>query len=142
VRHYLVVANQTLGAEQLAAKVREYMQAGPCHFHVLVPATHPKDHATWTEGQAHAIAEKRLEAALASFRALGAEVDGEVGDANPIEAIRDTLLVRKFDEIILSTLPSGPSRWLKQDLPHRVERGFALQVTHVTGTPAPVGEAS
>lgn len=142
MRHYLVVANQTLGAEQLAAKVREYMQAGPCRFHIVVPATHPKDHATWTEGQAHAIAERRLEKGLARFRGLGAEVDGEIGDQNPVLAIRDTLLTGKYDEIILSTLPPGPSRWLKQDLPHRVERGFNIQMTHVTGSPEEVGETT
>jgi hypothetical protein len=142
MRHYLVVANQTLGAEELSAKVRELMQASPCRFHIVVPATHPKDHATWTEGQAHVIAEQRLEGALARFRELGADVDGEVGDENPMEAIRDCLLAKKFDEIILSTLPSGPSRWLKADLPHRVERGFDLKVTHITGTPEPLGQTS
>jgi GABA permease len=39
VRRYLVVANQTLVGEQLLACVRARMQAGPSHFHVLVPAT-------------------------------------------------------------------------------------------------------
>ena len=39
MRRYLVVANQTLGGEQLLACVRERLQAGPSHFHVLVPAT-------------------------------------------------------------------------------------------------------
>jgi GABA permease len=132
VRHYLVVANQTLGAEQLAAKVRECVQAGPCQFHIVVPAT-PADHGMQTEGHDHALAEQRLEAALVRFRELGAEVEGEVGDGNPMLAIGDALRARKVDEIILSTLPAGPSRWLKKDLPHRVERGFGLQVTHITG---------
>jgi hypothetical protein len=39
VRRYLVVANQTLGGDQLLEKLRERMEAGPAHFHVLVPAT-------------------------------------------------------------------------------------------------------
>jgi hypothetical protein len=39
MRRCLVVANQTLGGDQLLACVRERMAAGPCHFHVLVPAT-------------------------------------------------------------------------------------------------------
>ena len=39
MRRYLVVANQTLGGEQLLACVRERLLAGPSHFHVLVPAT-------------------------------------------------------------------------------------------------------
>lgn len=140
MRHYLVVANQTLGGDHLAAKLRECLAAGPCDFHVVVPATHAKDHATWTEGEAHAIAQRRLDAALARFRDLGAQADGEVGDQSPMLAIRDALNVRGFDEMILSTLPPGPSRWLKQDLPHRVERSFGFPVTHVVAPPEPVGD--
>ena len=47
------------------------------------------------------------------------------------------LLREQFDEIILSTLPPGVSRWLKQDLPHRVERDFSLPVSHVIATEEP-----
>jgi len=36
---YLVVADQTLGGDQLLEQLRERMEAGPCHFHMLVPAT-------------------------------------------------------------------------------------------------------
>jgi hypothetical protein len=39
VRRYLVVANQTLGGNQLVNTIRERMAAGPSHFHLLVPAT-------------------------------------------------------------------------------------------------------
>ena len=39
MRRYLVVANQTLGGEQLLACVRDRLRAGPCRFHVLVPGT-------------------------------------------------------------------------------------------------------
>jgi hypothetical protein len=39
VRRYLVVANQTLGGEELATAIQARMAAGPCHFHLLVPAT-------------------------------------------------------------------------------------------------------
>jgi GABA permease len=39
VRRYLVVANQTLGGEELVGVIRERMAAGPSHFHLLVPAT-------------------------------------------------------------------------------------------------------
>lgn len=134
---YLVVANQTLAAEHLTAAVRDCLAHGPCSFHIVVPATHPREHATWTEGAARAVAERRLDAALARFGELGAEADGEVGDESPMLAIRDALLdaggEAAFDGIILSTLPPGPSRWLKQDLPHRVERTFGLPVQHVTG---------
>jgi hypothetical protein len=130
---YLVVANQTLGAEHLTAKIRECMADGDASFHIVVPATHTKDQMTWTEGAAHAVAEQRLEAALERFRKLGADADGEVADPSPMLAIRDALLHDSYDAIILSTLPAGPSRWLKQDLPHRVERNLGMKVIHVTG---------
>ena len=51
---------------------------------------------------------------------LGAPVGGEVGDPDPLHAISDVLDRRQFDEIVISTLPSGISRWLHTDLPSRV----------------------
>ena len=134
MRRYLVVANQTLGGEHLEEKVRACLAAGPSRFHILVPATQPDDHAVWTEGEAQAIASRRLEQALERFRELGAEAEGEIGDERALQAIADAVRDRDFDEVILSTLPPGLSRWLRQDLPHRVERTFDLTVTHVVGT--------
>lgn len=133
MRRYLVVANQTLGSGQLEAKVRECMEADGCEFHIVVPATHTKTSLMWTEGEARALARTRLDTALARFRELGAAVDGEVGDEDPMLAISDALLARSFDELILSTLPAGASRWLRQDLPRRVNRNFSsvITVTHL-----------
>lgn len=136
MRRYLVVANQTLGGEHLKEKVRECLAAGPCEFHILVPATPPAEHLTATEGQARKLAQQRLDAACEEFRAMGATCDGEVGDARPLTAIADVLRHLTFDELILSTLPAGPSRWLKQDLPHWVERTFDLPVTHIVAEAA------
>ncbi len=132
---YLVVANQTLGADQLYHKVRECQAAGPCTFHIVVPATPPNENLTWAEGEASAIARERLGRALAWFRELGAEVDGEVGDANPLLAIWDALRESQFDHIILSTLPAGISRWLKMDLPSRVRAAVNLPVSHIISEP-------
>jgi len=133
MRRYLVVANRTLGGDHLTAKVRECVAAGPCEFHVLVPASHNHDF-TWTEGGDRAAAEARLAEAMARLRASGAEITGEVGDTNPIEAIGDALRRDKFDEIILSTLPPGISRWLRQDLPARVNKQFRLPVQHIVAS--------
>lgn len=137
---YLIVANQTLCADELTDRIRQLCSEGPCSFHVVVPATHTKDHAFHTEGASHAVAERRLDAALERFRSVGAEADGEVGDASPFLAVRDCLLADgRYDGIILSTLPPGVSRWLKQDLPHRLERTFGISVTQLTGRYEPVG---
>jgi hypothetical protein len=131
VRRYLVVANQTLGADVLYEQIRDCLAAEPCTFHIVVPASPPTEHLTWTEEEARAIACDRLERALTWFRELGAEVDGEVGDANPLLAISDALSDREFDHIILSTLPVGISRWLKMDLPSRVSASFGLPLSHI-----------
>jgi GABA permease len=127
----LVVANQTACGDELLEAIRARMAAGPCQFTLLVPATPPSEHATWTEGDAVAIARRRMNQALERFRAEGTEVEGVVGDSSPVRAIDDVLIEQPHDEIILSTLPSGVSRWLKKDLPHRVEQRFALPVTTV-----------
>src|SRR5689334_8369278 len=84
--------------------------------------------------------EARMRAGPAAFFVLvpaSHTDDGAVGDANPVLAIADLVRDREFDEILLSTLPPGPSRWLRQDLPHRVERRFGLPVTHVVAVPEP-----
>ena len=120
MRRYLVVANQTLAGPALEGRIRACLAAGPCRFHVVVPATPPQDQAVWTEGEANALAEASLDHALSRFRSLGAVADGEVGDAQPLEAIRDALRETAYDEVILSTLPPGLSKWLKLDLPTRV----------------------
>jgi hypothetical protein len=153
VRRYLVVANQTLGGDQLLEQPRERMEAGPCHFHVLVPAT-PLDqlepHLGYqdpTKGGPKASAEElgwaaarqRLHQELLRLRRLGAQVGGEVGEADPVAAIKEVLGGQPVDEIILSTLPQRRSRWLARDLPGRVQRDFGLPVTHVVAEPgAPV----
>jgi GABA permease len=129
MRRYLVVANQTLGGGHLLSLLRELAEK-PATFHVLVPATPSPDHP-WTEGEANAIAHRRLEIALARFREAGLEVTGEIGDGRPLQAIDDVLTREPFDEIVLSTLPPRFSRWLKLDLIHRAEANYGLPIRHV-----------
>ena len=132
---YLIVANQTLAADQLTdTGPPAAARTGPARFHIVVPATHPKDHASYTEGAAHALAEKRLEAALERFRSIGARPTGRsVTPARSWRCGTASWPTAPTTGVILSTLPLGASRWLKQDLPHRLERTFGLPVTLVTG---------
>jgi len=132
MRHYLVVANQTLKQPELSEKVRAIIDAGPCDFFLLVPATRAHEPVRWTPADAVAVARRRLQGALERFRALGADVIGEVGDPSPVVAIGEVLRRRSFDALILSTLPVGPSQWLRHDLPARIEQAFNLPVELVT----------
>ncbi|GAA1853467.1 hypothetical protein ACFFOM_20345 [Microlunatus capsulatus] len=146
MRRYLVVANQTLGEDELVDLIRRRAAAEPSEFFVVVPATPvlemvPGAAAAVAVGvpallpcspaEARALAEERLAAALEQLRATGAAVEGAVGDANPVRAVEHALTGRGFDEIIVSTLPSRLSRWLRADLPRRLEHRTKLPVTHV-----------
>ena len=128
---YLVVANQTLGGHQLVQAVRERILRERSEFWVLVPETKSARVGLPAEMEAASLAQQRLEMELQRLHEAGAEADGEVGDPDPFKAISNTLAHKQFDEIILSTLPRGRSRWLRQDLPGKVEKKFGIPVTHI-----------
>jgi hypothetical protein len=135
MKRILIVANQTAGGAHLRAEVSRLIGEGATRFTFVVPATRPKKGLTWTESTAHALAEERLQRAIASLSDLGAEFDGEVGVERPMDAVMDILRSQPFDEIIVSTLPHGVSHWLRADLPARVARYSGLPVHHIVGVP-------
>ena len=149
MRRYMVVANQTLGGDELVDVIRERAAAGPSEFFVVVPATPVKDLASKSmpmmpmpvmggvlsvpgpPEEARRLAHDKLQLALQQLAAAGATADGEVGDGDPMRAVTDALGRGRFDEIIVSTLPGRLSRWLHADFPRRLEHRFHLPVTHV-----------
>ena len=134
VRRCLVVANQTLTGSHLIAEVLARSAREPYEFHILVPASHHHNHGMWTEGDAVAHARAALANVLDHFGDAGVPASGEVGDEDPVLAVGDVLRREHFDEIIVSTLPPGVSRWLKRDLPRRLVRRYDVPVTHVVAT--------
>jgi len=132
MRSYLVVGNQTLESSTLAAAIAERAGQGATTFHVVVPATPIKRGLTWDEDEAREVARERLEAMLARLRALAVEVTGEIGAPDPIQAVEDAIRGREVDEILLSTLPPGISRWLGQDVPTRLKGSVLVPVVVVT----------
>ena len=104
----------------------------------MVPATPVGGGLTWDEDEARAAAEARLEATVVQIRGLGAEASGEVGHCDPVEAARDAIRRHPVDEVLLSTLPAGISRWLGQDAPSRLKGAVAVPVVVVTAQRVPV----
>jgi hypothetical protein len=148
MHRYLVVANQTLGGEQLTAKLAECASAGPCRFYLVVPVTNTEASDRWFTGGlegvlpgaykiARTLAGGRLQHELERLRQAGVEADGEVVEPAPLEAIRKIASREEVDEVIVSTLPRRLSRWMAMDLPHRIRRTIPLPVTHITGSAGP-----
>ena len=152
MHRYLVVANQTLSGQELLDAIQDRMARGPAEFWVIAPAT-PTTHLMTDFGalsgafpvdpsvlptsaelrdEGIAIARSNLDTELDRLHEIGATAGGAVGDANPMVAIEKALAERQFDEIILSTLPPGISRWLALDLPHRVKRKFDVPLTVIS----------
>jgi hypothetical protein len=130
----LVVAYKTAATQPLLDAVRERAQRGKATFTLLVPNAAPGLHKVVDPedqgaGEATGVVERAVPAL--SDAAGGAPVEGIVGSSDPIAAVEDAINLRGFDEVIISTLPSKISHWLKLDLPSKIT-GMGLPVTTVT----------
>jgi hypothetical protein len=119
--HLLVVANRTVDSPELLDALRERAQRGPIHVTLLAPTA-------WSEREE---AQRRLAAAVGALAAGDVPADGMIGDADPIVAVQEAWNPGRYDEVVVSTLTEGASRWLQIDLPHRVARLTDCQVRHV-----------
>lgn len=103
-----------------------------------MPIYHGGPGLTWTEGHDRAVARRRLHEARQRMTAEGMRVAGEVGSDNPVDSVDDVLRregSENFAGIIVSTLPRNVSKWLKLDVPSRIQRKATLPVTHLIGHP-------
>jgi hypothetical protein len=129
----LVVANKTAASPGLLEAVRERAARGPAEFTLLVPnPAHGLHKVVDPEDQSHSEAEAVVEFALPLIEeAAGKPCDSIIGVPEPLAAVQDAVNLHGFDEIIVSTLPTRVSKWLRLDLPHKLE-GLGLPVTTIT----------
>ena len=130
--HVLVVARQTATSSGLLEAVRKRAEHGEVTFHLLVPRQpHDMDKLVEPPEAGGDAAQQVLDVALPKLsEAAGEEVSGSVGDSEPLSAIENAIHVGDYDEIIISTLPLGVSRWLRLDVVSKARR-LGLPVTHV-----------
>jgi hypothetical protein len=119
--HLLVVANRTVDSPELLDAIRLRAEDGPLHVTMLAPSRYAERAET----------QRRLERAVATLEAAGVECETLLGDADPIVAVQEAWDPGRYDEVVVSTLAAGASRWLQIDLPHRVARLTDCQVRHV-----------
>jgi GABA permease len=126
-RSFLVVANVTATSDELVDALRARADGQAAAFTLIIPAT--------PSGGGREAAVGQLEQALEELRAAGIEAQGSVGNADPILAVTDAWDPKRYDEIIVSTLPMRLSKWLHAGLPERIAKLTDAPVTHVVSQP-------
>ncbi|HEX3291855.1 MAG TPA: hypothetical protein VHR46_10715 [Gaiella sp.] len=131
-RRILVVANETVGGEELRALLGRKAEGVSEDVLLVCPALNSKLR-TWTsdEDGARAAAQSRLDACLARLHSAGVAARGEIGDGDPLQALEDALRTFPADEIVVSTHPPGRSNWLEAGVVENARRRFDVPVTHV-----------
>ena len=131
-KRVLVVANETVGGDELMEVIGELALTGRSLFYVVCPALNSRLR-TWTsdEDPARAAAQKRLHSTLEHLSSVGIEARGDVGDVDPLVAVEDA--VRKFrpNELVVSTHPEGRSNWLERGVVSALRERYDVPVTHV-----------
>src|SRR5437879_6480980 len=90
-----VLANVTADSDELLSALERRAMQRPASFMLVLPPSRGGS-------AARAVAERRLRHALLRAAARGLEIDGVVGDPDPILAVVDAFDPRRYDEIIVS----------------------------------------
>jgi hypothetical protein len=131
-RRILVIANETVGGERLREEIRSRSEGVDEHVFVVCPALNsPLRHWASDEDGARVEAQERLNTSLSRLRQAGVDAKGEIGDAEPLQAMEDALRLFGADEIIISTHPEGRSHWLEKGIVDAARERFAVPITHV-----------
>jgi hypothetical protein len=126
----LVVANETLASDQVLQLMRVWRGRAPTVFTLLIPAG--------ANGRTDiGAAELSLARAIERMRGSGLEVERAILRASdPYSAVCEEYDPSRYDQIVVSTLDQAESRWLRLDVPRRVQRATGAVVTHVSGSGA------
>ena len=131
-RRILVIANETVGGEELREILRSKAEGVREQVLVVCPALNSAvRHWASDEDGARAAAQQRLDRSLARLQEDGIQAWGEVGDGDPLQAMEDALRTFGADEIVISTHPEGRSNWLERNVVGSARERFDVPITHV-----------
>jgi GABA permease len=142
VRHdsqrVLVLANQTVDADELLNELRSIDHAADAKYFICVPANFVDTAApeltgsVWVDDATVVAARKRLDYTLMTLRSEGLSAEGEFGDHLPLRALEYAAAGFTPDRIVIATYPQESSQWLHHDVVERARRAYpAIPVTHV-----------
>jgi GABA permease len=136
----LVLANQTVGSEELLDELRRIGADRSATYFVVVPASPIETGTAATHGPldvaeaTREIAQQRLDDTLSTLRSEDLDADGELGEYRPLRALSTAVDSFHPDQIVISTLPPEQSVWHRFDVVDRARAEHNVPVTHVVAT--------
>ena len=129
----LVLANEVCAGRALFDELRYRAGEGPSEVLVVAPAlTSKMRYWVSDEDKGMAEARKRLAETIERCGAAGIPTRGEVGDADPLQALDDAMHTFAPDEVIIATHPPSRSNWLEEGLVAQARARFdRVPITHV-----------
>lgn len=136
---YLVVTHMSSGSPELVEHLRRLQADDPdLSVHLVIPERHPLGRS-WSHPQVHIRARAVVARVTQTLAAIGIDATGEVGDANPIIAVRAVFRrdgAGSFQGIVLATPPIDYSRWWRGDIPGRLRAAYpGHEMTHIVSDP-------
>lgn len=118
-RLVVVVGNHTLLTDALRDRIQAVTAGGDVDIHVVVPVRNDDelDIGFW---RGRALAERIIEP--------GVELTVDVGVEEPVVLVRKAVHGAHIDQIIVSTLPEGVSRWMHADVAGHLHRALNVPV--------------
>ncbi len=133
----LVLANQTVAAQELLAALRSIDAEGRAEYLVCVPQN-PVDTgqaeykgAVFIWEATREAAQRRLDYTVTTLRTEGMSVAGELGDYRPMRALADAVARFRPDRLVVATMPAEHSTWLRHEVVERARSDYDIPLTHV-----------
>ncbi len=131
-RRILVLANEAVGGERLVEEIARRAGAG-AEARIVAPTLvrSPLDLAAGDLDDDRETARRKMQVSIEALRGKDVAASGEVGEADPILAIRDGLVRFPADEVIIVAHPSERATWLERDIVERARREVSVPITHI-----------
>jgi hypothetical protein len=134
-RRVLVIANQALSGERLAARLRDH-GTEQVELHVMAPVLGSRTHIAYTDIDREARkARGTLRRSVAWAREQGFVVRGAIGDPDPTVAIEDELRLFGADEVVVVTAGSDSEGWQEVAEVKRLREELGIPVVSVPAEP-------
>jgi hypothetical protein len=132
-RHLLVVVTASVSGEGLRDRVRGHAAGQPARVRIVAPASDLSrlDWLASAEDEAREEAEARAQALAEAVAPAAESVEAVLGDADPVQAIKDALVEFPADEILLVTHPDDEAGWLEEGAAEEAWAVFDLPITRL-----------